>query len=257
MIDIAGTGADWIRRWQDVTFSPSKLFGSATFKLDSTGFLFATGCLFLGYVSAMIASIVYFALWYPENLRLHMAGEKLKPTAEVLTVVAGIYILAFLTALLVTAAISYLIYRRFGTGRLFEDHFAGELHLFNLEPIAALALTIFFVNLDNRHKLLAWSAFAVFVATRLYYLYLAYIALSCIHNLSRASERRAYFLGYIPPALMGLVVQVVIVWLLAFVATIDFDAPGQADLIHPNDAAYDRFSEIVVRLEPNLYWCGH
>jgi hypothetical protein len=56
---------------------------------------------------------------------------------------------------------------------------------------------------------------------------------------------------------MGLVVQVVIVWLLAFVATIDFDAPGQADLIHPNDAAYDRFSEIVVRLEPNLYWCGH
>jgi hypothetical protein len=223
MIDIAGKGAEWIGRWQQVTFSPAALFGGEGFRLDSTAFLFSTGCLFLGYFSAILSSVAYFAVYYPRNLRTHLAGDKLKSSLEVLTIVAGVYIVAFLLALLVTASVSYLIFRRFGATRPFEDHFAAEIHVFSLEPVAAVALTIYILCLTDHHPLLSGITFAIFVATRFYYLWLAFVALKAVHRFSSRTMRAAFLLGYIPPAFGGMVMQIGLVWMLGVLSTTNWD----------------------------------
>jgi hypothetical protein len=223
MIDIAEKGTDWIRRWGEVTFTPSKLFGFHGFRLDSTAFLFAIGCIFAGYFSATVSAVAYFAIWYPGNLRAHLTSDKFKETIEILTAIAGVYVTAYLVTLLVTASISYLVFRAFGTGRPFEDHFAAELHLFSLEPVAAVSLTVLIINRNNHRLLLSGIMFAIFVATRLYYLVLAYVALRSVHRLSSKFGTLAFCLGYVPPAAIGLLVQVGITWLLGIVDTSHMD----------------------------------
>jgi hypothetical protein len=222
--NLLNQGSDWVRRWQEVTFAPTALFSSHNFKLDTTAFLFSTGCLFAGYLSAIISAVAYFGVWYPNNLREHLeAAEKLKTTIEVLTVIAAVYVMAYLVSLLVTASASYLVFRAFGTKRPFELHFAAELHFFNLEPLAAIALTVLIINRQNNHPLLSGIMFAAYAVTRFYYLVLAYLALDAVHGLRRSVRSRAFWLGYVPPALTGLFVQVGLTWMLGLFTTSGFD----------------------------------
>jgi hypothetical protein len=42
MIDLTEKGAEWVERWEEVTFTPSHLFAKTKFKLDSSAFLHIT-----------------------------------------------------------------------------------------------------------------------------------------------------------------------------------------------------------------------
>jgi hypothetical protein len=217
--DIIQKGTEWIERWQEVTFTPTTLFHRARFALDSSTFLFAVGCLFAGYVFATISSVFYFTHFYFKNVAAHIVPEKLKGTIEGLSLIAGVYILAVLVALLLTSSVSYLVYRWFGSQRSFNVHFAAEMHLLNLEPVAAVALVVFFENMKNNHHLIGNVSFVVFSVTRCYYVLLAYIALREVHRLSSPRRQLAFALGYIPPTLVSIGFQLLIVNFLGQVFT--------------------------------------
>jgi hypothetical protein len=223
MIDLTEKGAEWTERWQDVTFDPAHLFAKSKFKLDSSAFLFASGCLLTGYFAAMFGAAAYFSWYYPKNFRGHLDADKFKAIATSVTVSSGFYVGVVIVVLLFTSAISYLIYRKFGSTRKFSDHFATELHFFNMEPLSALALTVAAISVSNNHEVVAIISFAVAAISRVYYLFLAYSAFRSLHGLPPGKLKLAFWVGYFPIALVGVLVQWLIFCLIAIFATGNFD----------------------------------
>jgi hypothetical protein len=223
MIDLTEKGAEWVERWEEVTFTPSHLFAKTKFKLDSSAFLFASVSLMTGYFAAMFGSAAYFAWYYPKNFRGHLAADDLKKVAEAVTITSGLYVGVVIVVLLFTSAISYLVYRKVGSPRNFRDHFATELHFLNMEPLAAIALTIATINFSNNHWIVAVASLAIFLGSRVYYLFLAYTAFGCLHNLSSDKMKLAFWAGYFPIAIVGVAIQFLIFSLISLFATGNFD----------------------------------
>jgi hypothetical protein len=223
MIDLTERGAEWVERWQEVTFTPSHLFAKTKFKLDAQAFLFASVSLTAGYFAAMFGAAAYFAWYYPKNFRAHLDADDLKNVVEAVTLTSGLYVGIVIVVLLFTSAISYVVYHKFGSARKFSDHFATELHFFNLEPLAAIALTIATINFSNGHWIVAVASLAIFLVSRLYYLFLAYTAFRSLHNLPADKLKLAFWAGYFPVAIIGVAIQFVIFGLVSFFATGNFD----------------------------------
>jgi len=226
MIDIVEKGTEWVERWQEVTFTPSHLFAKAKFRLDSTAFLFASGALLIGYFAAMFGAAVYFAVYFRAYFASNLCtAEQVKQEIELITAVSGLYIGAMIASLIFTSALSYFAYKRAGSLRTFSDHFASELHFFNAEPIAAIALTIAFINYRNRHLVLEVGVVLLFIATRAYYLFLAFIAFRELHRPSPKRQWAAYLIGYLPSALVGIGIQLLVVAILSLLVTNVLDLP--------------------------------
>jgi hypothetical protein len=129
---------------------------------------------------------------------------------------------------------SYLIYRGFGSTQTFEKHFGALLHLRNLEPVAAITITLFLLQQPDHspqgrqsilpYKNVAWgvSLLVLFVLTRLYYLRLGWVALRGIH----AGIRRLwlpFLIGFVPVEIAGAIVFTVFTLILGDMATTGFD----------------------------------
>jgi hypothetical protein len=222
MIDITEKGTEWVERWQEVTFSPSHLFAKDKFKLDSTAFLFAIGCLLIGYFAAMFGAAVYFWRYYPKNLQAHLDPKEFKGMAAAVSITSGVYVGVVIVVLLFTSAISYSVYKKCGSLRKFSDHFATELGFLNMEPIAAVALTIATINFAL-HPFLGTLCVSIFFFTRVYYFFLAYKAFTNLHKLPPTKNRMAFFLGYFPVALISGAIQFLIFSFVAVFATSNFD----------------------------------
>jgi hypothetical protein len=212
-IDIVGNGKAWVRRWEAVTFSPSKLFARKTFQLDSGTFQFAMGCFLLGYVCSVITCLAYFVAFYPHTFRGELAGEKLKTSLEVLSLLAGGYVVAMIVFSLCMGSVSYLVYRGFGSGQDFDRHFSAVLHLRNLEPVAAIAITLFLLQPNNgqygrpwlhEYKHPTWAAIVLmlFLATRFYYIVLGWKALRAVHA-AGGRNGLSFLLGFVPIEIIG------------------------------------------------------
>jgi hypothetical protein len=215
MIDVIEKATGWVKRWQEVTFSPSHLFSMEKFKLDAETFWFATGCLLSGYLLGVIGSELYFGVFFPKNMKYSLSPTLLKGSIEIITVFAGLYVAAILMGVFIISTFSYWVYRRFGSKRTLSDHFACELNLFNLEPIAVGALTVCIICYIDYHYTLGRVLLSLFLCTRLYYIVLSFIAFRCLHSLSLVQERWAFGLGVLPPVILDIGIRVCITGLLA------------------------------------------
>ena len=233
-INIVESGRALIQRWDNVTFSPSRLFDHTGFRLDTTSFQFAIGCFLIGYICSILTCIGYFATFFPHNLNEHLSGERLKTTLEAVSMLSGGYVIAMIVLALCLGSMSYLVYRGFGSGQNFEQHFGALLHLRNLEPIAAIAITLFLLqqpdySYEARQGLLpfkspTWAVclLVVFVLTRLYYLRLGWIALCGVH----VGVRRRwipFLIGFVPVEIVGAIVFTLFTLILGSMATHNFD----------------------------------
>ncbi len=142
---------------------------------------------------------------------------------EAVTVTSGLYVGIVIAVLLFTSAISYVVYHKCGSARKFSDHFTTELHFFNMEPLAAIVLTIATINFSTNHWTVAVTSLTIFLVSRVYYLFLAYTAFRSLHNLPPDKSKLAFWAGYFPVAMLGVAIQFVIFSLVSLFATGNFD----------------------------------
>jgi hypothetical protein len=190
------------------------------------------GCFLLGFVCSVATCIAYFALFYPHDFRTHLSGDKLKATLEVVSLLSAGYAVTMIVFSLCLGSFSYLIYRLFGSNQDFDRHFAAVLHLRNLEPVAAIAITLFLLQPDSGHRyswLYAYKhppwavvVFTLFVTTRLYYLILGWKALRRVHAGIRRN-RLAFLLGFLPVEVAGALGFILFTLVLSYVMVIGLD----------------------------------
>jgi hypothetical protein len=215
MIDIVANGKEWVDRWAKTTFDPSSFFRQDSLELDSGTLTFATGCFLLTYLVSILTCIGYFVLFYPNAIRKHLVAEKTKAAIEAISLASAGYLVAMLMAILCMAAVSFLIYARFGSTVTFDKHFAALLHLHNLEPVAGFFFTLLIlvgvnfqggIQLVHNDRLGLFSALLfgfLFLLLRVYYVVLGSRALSSLHQLSPQKNRKAFLIGFLPPMIIS------------------------------------------------------
>jgi hypothetical protein len=176
--------------------------------------------------------VAYFAVFYPRYFRAHLGGDKLKTTLEVVSLLSAGCVVAMMVLTLCVGSFSYLVYRQFGSKQDFDRHFAVVLHLRNLEPVAAIAITLFFLRPGSRHNSLwlgvfrhpAWGALvlALFASMRIYYMVFGWKALRRAHPGVQRGEL-AFLVGFVPVELAGALVFTLVALVLGIIMVSNLD----------------------------------
>jgi hypothetical protein len=180
----------WIGRW---SFA---LFGlSAPSEKRCTAGEFFVGNMLLSYAATISVSLGYVLVNFRHIVARHAQGDAGKSLEFASKLFVGYAIVTFL-ALLVVAAISFVIYRIMGSAGTFLRHWNVWVDLLAFEPLAGLAVGLVWIS-DWKGFPTA-TAIALFAVARFAQLARAYPLLRAAHSLGASRALLAFAVGAIP-----------------------------------------------------------
>lgn len=184
----------WMVRWSDLVFKPRSSGRAAAIKPIE----FFLGNHLLSYVLCIGVCFGFFALYYRPTLHVNLRARGLDIIGALTAIFPAYGIINFFV-IFFAASMSYLIYCMLGSKVAAREHFNLNVELSFLEPLATTSLALWILILDSgRPPMIAHALLALFVLTRLWYLFVSYFQLRELHEMpSRRKALQAFALGQV------------------------------------------------------------